>query len=40
MTNNSWGEGNDNIGDEGVKELGANISKFTNLTHLKLNLYG
>ena len=43
MTNNySWGEGHtcNNIGDEGVKELAANISKFTNLTHLELSLYG
>ena len=39
ITNNySYGYENDNISNEGVKELGVNISKLTNLTHLNLNL--
>ena len=39
MTNNySWGYENENISNEGIKELGMNISKLTNLTQLKLNL--
>ena len=39
ITNNySWGEGNNNISNEGLKELGVNISKLINLTQLNLNL--
>ena len=36
--NYSWGYQNKNINNEGVKELGVNISKLTNLTRLDLNL--
>ena len=39
MTHNySWGWQNNKISNEGVKELGENISKLTNLTQLNLNL--
>ena len=39
MTKNySCGSGNINISNEGVEELGVNISKLTNLTQLHLNL--
>ena len=39
MTNNySWGWGNNEISNEGVKEFGVSISKLTNLTQLDLNL--
>ena len=39
ITNNySWGNGNKNISNEGVKELSLNISKLSNLTQLNLNL--
>ena len=36
--NYSWDNLNNNISNEGVKELGVNISKLTNLTKLNLNL--
>ena len=36
--NYSWGERNNNISNDGVKELGMNISKLTYLTQLNLNL--
>ena len=35
----SWGYQNNNISNDGVKELGLNISKLTSLTQLNLNLY-
>ena len=39
ITNNySWGHENKNISNEGVKELGVNISKLTSLTQLNFNL--
>ena len=40
MINNyySWGYENNDISNEGVKELGVNISKLANLTELNLNL--
>ena len=34
----SWANLKQNITDEGIKELTWNISKFDNLTKLKLNL--
>ena len=38
--NYSWSFENQNISDEGVKELGVNIAKLPNLTKLNLNLDG
>ena len=41
ITNNySWGYENKNISNEGIKELGLNLSKLINLTQLNLNLRG
>ena len=39
ITNNySWGYENENINNDGFKELGVDISRLINLTQLNLNL--